>query len=789
MDQFERNFANWVIHNRLWLIIASIALFLGANLHGKEFNPTTNYRVFFSSDNPQLLAFEGLEKTYSKNDNILFVLTPKNGNIYTKETLKAIHWLSSETNSNRGKAWGIPHSMRVDSISNFRHTVAKGDELNTYALVSNPNNLTETDLVNIRKVVNGEPTLVGRVVSKSGHVAGVNVTIELPGKNAKTEAPAVVKYSRDIAKQLEEKFPNIDVRIVGMIMFNNAFTEASIHDITTLYPLALGLMVLFLLLLLRSISSALLTVVVMIMSIFTAMGIAMHFNTPFTPPTMSAPIVILTVAVANAVHLLVTFVFQLRLGHDKILAVKESLRVNLLPVFLTSFTTVIGFLTMNFSDVPPFQHLGNIVAVGVTASFLFSIFFLPSVISYLPIKAKKKTLKSSILMDKFANGVIHRRRPLFWASLVSIVVLVSFIPNNELNDVFLKYFGKSIPVRNDMDYTTKNLTGLYQAEYSVESGSEHGMHNPAFLKEANTFANWLRSQDEVVHVYTFIDTIKRINKSMHGDDPKAYKIPETRRQVAENILLYELAVPYGFDAGNQINIDRSATRITVNMKTISTNQLLAFEQRVQQWLKDNSKHIVKAEGTGPTMMFAHISRRNIVSMLVGTSIALVIISGILIIAFRSIKIGLLSMIPNLVPAAMGFGIWALIDGQVGMSLSIVIGMTLGIVVDDTVHFLSKYLRARREQNLNAEDSIRYAFSSVGFALVTTSIVLITGFLILAMSAFKLNADMGLLTAMVIGLAIMADFLFLPALLIMLEGKKNEKINTNSNNTATNTATE
>lgn len=283
MEHFERQFADWVIRYRLWLIVACLALVVLTLSHDKGFNPTTNYRVFFSDNNPQLLAFEELEKTYSKNDNVLFVLTPKDGTIYTRETLAAIHWLSSEANDSLGKAWKIPFSMRVDSITNFRHTVASKDELSTYALVPDPDKLTDQDIERIRKIVEAEPTLIGRVASHKGHVAGVNITIELPGKDAKTEAPQVVNKAREIAQQLQAKFPNIDVRLVGMIMFNNAFTEASMNDVMTLYPLALGLMVFFLIIMLRSIASALLTVVVMLMSIFTAMGLAMFMDTPFTP--------------------------------------------------------------------------------------------------------------------------------------------------------------------------------------------------------------------------------------------------------------------------------------------------------------------------------------------------------------------------------------------------------------------------------------------------------------------------------------------------------------------------
>jgi len=177
---------------------------------------------------------------------------------------------------------------------------------------------------------------------------------------------------------------------------------------------------------------------------------------------------------------------------------------------------------------------------------------------------------------------------------------------------------------------------------------------------------------------------------------------------------------------------------------------------------------MQGQGASPSIMFGNIGMRNIKSMITGTTLALVLISFILIIAFRSVTIGLVSLIPNLLPAAAAFGVWGLLVGEVGVSLSIVISMTLGIVVDDTIHFLSKYLRARREKNLNAADAIRYAFSTVGTALWVTTIVLIAGFSVLAFSSFKMNAGMGLLTAITIGLALALDFLFLPPFLLKIQ---------------------
>ncbi|HEY5601504.1 MAG TPA: MMPL family transporter, partial [Gammaproteobacteria bacterium] len=331
--------------------------------------------------------------------------------------------------------------------------------------------------------------------------------------------------------------------------------------------------------------------------------------------------------------------------------------------------------------------------------------------------------------------------------------------------------------RADADYFSENLSGLYLIDYSLNSSEPGGISDPQFTADVEKFAGWYRQQPKVTHVNTITDIMKRLNKNLHGDDAAYYRVPEERNLAAQYLLLYEMSLPYGLDLNNQINVDKSATRFTVTMQTMSTNELLALESRAQEWLKTNTTAITQAHGSGTTMMFARIGKKNISSMLLGTTVALIMISMILIIALRSFKMGLVSMIPNLVPAAMGFGLWGIFVGEVGLALSVVTGMTLGIVVDDTVHFLSKYMRARREKQFSSHQATVYAFHTVGMAMFTTSVVLVVGFLVLSLSAFELNAGMGTLTAIIIVLALMADFFFLPPLLMKLEEKNDATTDT------------
>jgi len=763
MERFEAMLGGYVLKYRWLVILLSVFLVMLAASGGKYLEFKTNYRVFFSNDNPQLRAFEKLEQTYTRNDNVLIVLSPKNGKVFTRETLSLVEAVTE-------KAWQIPYSIRVDSISNFQHTHSSGDELIVEDLVRNGSELSDEEIVRIRNIALKEPLLVQRLVSPQAHVTAINATIQLPGVSETQEVPEVTKFARQLAEEIRSMAPDVEVRLSGMVMMNNAFSESAQGDMQSLVPLSFGIMFLVLLILYKSISTTVGTILVIFLSIMTGMGLGGYIGFPLTPPSVSSMTIILTVAIANSVHIMTSFIHEMRADKNKHEALIESIRVNLQPVFLASITTAIGFLTMNFSDVPPFQHLGNFVAMGVAASFVLSVTFLPAVISILPVRIKPRKNDNDKAMISLGNFIVANQKRLLWGMGIFMLVLISFLPRNELNDVFVHYFDESITFRQNADYIDQNLTGLYVVDYSLESGEESGISNPEFLTDVEAFANWYRQQPETRHVNIFTDIIKRLNRNMHADNPQSYKIPESRELAAQYLLMYEMSLPYGLDLNNQINIDKSATRMTVSIATLSSNEIIDLEKRAQQWLKSNTKYIKSAEGSGPTVMFANIGKRNITSMLLGTTLALVLISTILIFAFRSFKTGMISMIPNLMPAAMGFGLWGLLVGEVGLALSVVTTMTLGIVVDDTVHFLSKYLRARREHGHTAPEAVRYAFKTVGRALITTSIVLVAGFMVLAQSHFELNAGMGLLTAIVIALALAADFLFLPPLLMKLEKK-------------------
>jgi predicted RND superfamily exporter protein len=755
------NFIDWILRWR-WPIVVGTLVIVFLIASGAQFlRFDTNYRVFFGDDNPQLQTFEEIQNIYTKNDNILFVVASKNKTVFDQKSMDAIEKLTKE-------GWQIPYSIRVDAVTNFQHTRANEDELIVEDLVENALQKSSKDLENAKVIALSEPLLFKRLISEDANVTGVNVTLQFPGKEI-AEVPKTVTKAREIAATIKSEFPDLDIYMTGVAMMNNAFTEASTNDLQTLTPLMYLAMFLIMLFLLRSFSSTIATIIIVTISMITAMGFAGWAKIGLTPPSAQAPTIIMTLAIADSIHILVTMLREMRNGSPKLVAIKESLRINMQPVFLTSLSTVIGFLSLNFSEVPPFNHLGNITAVGITAAFIYSVVFLPALLAILPIRVKQQKVKEKTqLMEKLAGFVIEKRGIFFYSGVAVAIVLGIFILNNDLNDRFVEYFDESISFRTDTDFTTEKLTGIYQVQFSLGAAESGGISEPDYLAKVEEFALWYRKQPWTIHVSTFTDVMKRLNKNMHADDPEFYRLPESRELAAQYLLLYEMSLPYGLDLNNQINIDKSATRFVVTFEDLSAKDIIKFSSAGEQWLKENAPEYMFSYGSSPSVMFANISGLNIRSMIKGSLLALFLISGIMIFALKNLKIGLISLIPNLMPAVMAFGLWGITSGQIDLGLSIVLGMSLGIVVDDSIHFLTKYLRARREKDMNSHEAVRYAFSTVGVALIITSLILVVGFTVLSFSAFSMNSGMALLTAITLAIALLADFFFLPPLLMRLE---------------------
>ncbi|TOB70771.1 RND transporter [Vibrio parahaemolyticus] len=746
----------------LLVLLATIFLIIVATIGGKNLYFRGDYDIFFDGTNKQLLAFDEIQTTFAKTDNLAIVIAPEDGDIFTPQTLSLIQKITVD-------AWQVPYSSRVDSIANYQHTEAFDDDLLVEDLLYSEYELTPERISKVKSIALSEPVLKSALVSEKGDVTVVNITVQLPEMDKTAEVEEVVSSINAMIDRYQRAYPDVTFHKAGIIAMNHAFMTAAQDDSSTLVPTMLVVILVFLTIMLRSILSVIATLIVIIGSVMATMGISGWAGMFLSTATVNVPTLIMTLAVADCVHVIATMRQSMKNGFTKAQSIERSIALNFVPILITSVTTAIGFLMMNMSDSPVLRDFGNLSALGVMVACFLSVTLLPALLKLLPIHVKMETSQDQKhVMDRLGDFVVSQRRALLPLSVAVIVVCASLIPLNKVNDESVEYFGQRNEFRQAADFMEERISGMTNISIAIKTNESQGIAAPDFLNTIGEFSSWLRDQPETDHVATLADVYKRLNKNMHGDDEAYYSLPQARELAAQYLLLYEMSLPYGLDLNNQINVDKSSIKMVLTVANLGSVELVDLENRIYQWFAEHAPQY-QVVASSPSLMFAHIGETNMASMLSTLPITLVLISALLIFALRSVRLGLISLMPNIAPAVIGFGLWALISGEINLGLSVVVTLTLGIVVDDAVHFLSKYQRARREGQI-AEQAVRYAFHTVGRALWITTVVLVAGFSVLAMSSFRLNADMGQLSAIVIFIALVVDFLFLPTLLMLFDKK-------------------
>ncbi|NKI19623.1 MMPL family transporter [Spongiibacter sp. KMU-166] len=752
-----------VIRKRLTFFWLTLAALLAVTPGLQYLEIDSSYHVYFDKDDPQYVAHNELIKHFTPPENLIFIVTPDDNRVFSKESLEAIKWLTLES-------WKIPYATHVQSVSNFQYTSVVQDELVIRDFVDDSFTLDSHSLAELENIALNEPEIVDHLISKKGEIAFINVKLLFHDISEHEASAEATIYAEKVRAQFSDQFATVKLHIVGLAPFNYAMQQINNADILLLLPVMFITIFFLLSFFLQSFVASLLAMSMGLASVAFTMALCGYAGVKLNSVSSGAPIIILTLAIATCVHLLSHTNKSITLGKPILEALQDSITSTLKPIFLTSFTTSIGFLSTNFSDSPPLRETGTIASIGVMSSFCFTYSLLPQLACWLlPSKRQSRNLGYATFdtgLVRLAQWIILKRNKLFFTIVCFTFAVVPFVSKNVINDGNIHYLSEDTPYRQAAMYAESYTSALNAIDYVISTKIADGINDVYFLQQVDDFVQWYKSQPEVVHVYTYTDTLRRLNKNMHSNNPEWYVIPDSRELAAQYLLLYEMSLPYGMSLDNQIDINRSALRVTVAIKNLKSKEILALEQRAQHWLSRNTPEIMTS-GVGRSIMFAHIGEDNIRSMLLGTVLAILFITITLLVSLGAWRLAILSLIPNTIPILITLGLWGAIVGEINLVVAVVFSVTLGIVVDDTVHILTYYLRSRKQGN-SAETAIIYSFSQAGMAIVVSTITLATGFMILGLSDFLVNATLGRLVSITLIVALIYDFFFLPPLLIYFE---------------------
>jgi predicted RND superfamily exporter protein len=758
----SNRFGEWVLKWRLAIIVSSVFVtaLLAIGIPYLSFNPDT--RSFFGPKNPERIALDHLEQKYAQATNVILILTPKSGNVFTPE------FLALNADLTR-KGWQIPYAFRVDSLTNFQELKADGDDLQVSPLYPRTGTVDPAGAARIRERAMANSELVGRWVSKQGDVAAIAIYVNRPNKK-RGEVREVADAARALAAEITRTHSDIEVRLTGGVMGDLAFAEAGQRDVLTLVPLMAIVILGVLLVGMRSWTVTFVTSTVIALTVISTMGIFGWLGTVLNTVTAAAPPVIMTLFFADCVHFVMSAVQQQTHGRSREASIIETIRLNLMPTLIKTGTTVIGFLSLNFSDSPPLNQLGNIVAVGSLIGCGLTVTLIPALLSYMRLPSLPQGGWMHTALSRMSDWIIARNKRFLYGFAALFPIALLLIPQLNVDDNFVRYFDKSFQFRTDTDYLEQRLTGLHGLIYSVPAGKAEGITEPEYLRRLDAFGDWYRKQDHVAHVTTLADIVKRLNKAMNKDDPAFETIPDDKKLIAQYLMLYELSLPAGQDLSSIVDVGRSESLMTVRLTDVSSKSIIALADAGEKWLADNAKPQATI-ATGLSVVYSHITERNIQAMMTGTAISVVLVSLLMGFALRNWQHGWISLVVNLTPAGMAFGVWSLTGSEVNLAISVVTSITYGIVVDDTVHTMTKYRWARQMLGLSPVEAARETLTYTGGAVILSSVALAMGFALLGLSSFNITSVMGTLSALIIALAAVAELLLLPGLLIMFDKDK------------------
>ena len=749
--------AETIIRYRPLCIIISLLILAGLaqGLSKINFNPDIN--VFFPENDTLTTSHLKIEDTYSSMDNAVIGIGVKEGTVFTNEILSLIEDLTE-------KAWKTPHSLRIDSLSNYSYVSADGDDLYIEPFLEGSSTYDLKTLKEKELIIEGEELAYGAIISKDKKTSLINIVFDPPRKDIESEYQESLNYVLGFLEEARKNHPEVDLIISGIVYMEYQSPMLLKAQMPKLMPAAILVILLTLFLLLRSLVAVAGSFLVIIVSVASAMGSIGFLSGDIAQPFIMVPILIATLAVADCVHLFSLYFQNLDSSRKSKEAMLESLKLNLQPLFLTSLTTAIGFLSLNLAPVEPLRGIGNGVAIGVFLAFMFTVLLLAPIVSYFNVKQSKNISFQKNFSRKLGRFSIKNYKRLLVIVPVISCFLMAFIPLNKTNDNPLEFYSERYTTSAaDSKWISQRIGGTFPVSYELNSQST--VSDPEFLREVDKFSEWLDSNEEVLHVSSLSKIMKNLNKTLHGKQEKWNVIPTESDLSAQYLFFYEMSLPYGLDLTNSISQNKESIKLVASLKELGSLEYREFAKRVKNYASENMPKDMVSIGTGIRPIFALMSNMLITQLTYALGIGIVLITATIILFFRSLRYGMLTSVTNLLPIGVAFGIWAIVSGEISMLVGIGMGTTLGIIVDFTVHFLSKYLHARRQKNLSAEKAVEYAFETVGFALIITSFSLILGFLVLLQAFFIPIHGFVLFSSLAFISALIIDLLLFPALLI------------------------
>ena len=768
MRNLKEQFVDNIQQNPKRYLLVSLFLFLITAPGFLFLKQDFSYRAWYSEEDPLLKTFDKFERYFGNDDNLIIGLYSKKG-IYNPETFKRIHRITQE-------AWKIPHIVRVDSISNFEYSSSINDEIDVAPLVNEDrvDKYTLLDIDKIKDKIKHHDFLEGAYVSEDEKMAIIVAQVQ-PSYVELADNAVITNSAREIVKKYSSE--NYQIQVTGTSVLTHMFKEATEEDMAMLVPFVYLIFTVVLWFIYRRKSGILIPYLIITVSILMMMGTASYLGHKLNALSGVAPNILLTVAIADTIHILTVYFFGLRQGFSNSEAVKYTLNKNFYPTLLTSITTAVGFFSFGSAKIGPIADMGVAVGIGVFYAWLCTYTIVGPILQLMP-KLKKKPVEhdETILEAETHIQVTEKTKKYVHFIYQFRFLILGFSIFLTLGSLYLgskhlvvnldpyTQFAADHQFNLDINKITKHMGPTNDIDFMIYAGGTDKAKDPNFLKKVEKFENWLKTQPYVTGTFSINDVIKDINKTINAGKKEFSQIPNTQEEVAQLLFLYETGLPEGKELTHLKNLKSDAIHLTATWDVVQSKSANEKMPIIEAKAKEMGLNL---EITGKVPLFHDLTPYVVTSFLESFTMAFVLITTILIIVLKSWRLGFLALVPNLFPLILGAAIYGLSGEFVDMASVLIASVCLGIAVDDSIHFLFEY-KKYRQQKYSPSSAIELIFTNTAPSLINTTMIIMLGFGAFYFAHYIPNAKFGVMVAIILFIALIADLILLPAILMINE---------------------
>ena len=753
-----QSFIDFLLNRRYFLAAACILLGAALTWGMTRSSLDGTFGSILSEDDPYKAEVDEAREDFPPSTSVLFAFQTDT-DVFTLEALGAINALTQRYTE-------VESAISVGSLMNRRLNAEDADRLDRDYLLPEFDELESANLAKIKQVAINDSDLTKSILSPEGDMALATIKYKAPRDDQETRL-SIARSVVALRDSLREQYPDVGIYILGSVLFELDSYNAQIKDNKYLSPLVMLTCIGLLWFCLRSLSFSLCLFAVAFSTIGMTVGTWGWTGIAFNQISSLAPLVVLVIAIADGIHIVSVYSQGLTAGKDKMAAMRESLAINIQPVTLATITTAMGFLSLNYCSSPGIYGFGNIVAIGVCWAYLVTLALLPTLILWLPASKAAKPLGVHGFISVVSDLVAKRGGLLLSIGAVIIATTLAMLPLNKVDFDRYSFIDQESDFHHVITALREKIGNDQSLVYSVDSGDYYGITEPEFLKQVDVFSTWLEEQPEASFVTSYTDYLRSRNLSEHDDDDEWDRLPLDKLQVIDYLVGYQLVQEIEPNLEPIFNSDYSAIRLMVGTSNLTNRQLLAFNERIDNWIAANVDPKYRVLHGDRNILFARLDRAITVELMQGFTLSFVLITLTLLIGLKSVRYGLLSIMPNLFPATIVFGVWGLFIGQVSPYVLMLFSISIGLVVDDSVHILSKYISAKRDGK-TPEAAVSYSLDKAGSAITITTLSLALGTFILVFSNTFYFQNVALLLTPIIVAALLLDLLFLPPLLMRVD---------------------